>query len=293
MKRLPNYSSVFLLLFASSPFSLEAAKPSEWAGLWRLEQRAEGGAQVYHLLVSSDAETPKFEVYSPDWLSFQVIDTSHQGTRVRLGMDIGGKPFSFDMQLEGESSKGNWSLLHPQYPLRGNLVGRRMLSAGNWRPFEGVNRLQTGQGLIDVSGYLLENAPLGNLDRFTAFWSTQVEPLVYPLIHQSLYGKGFLEEELKAEQLKFVYKALKQKQFRAYWEYFTKTYRKVHGDMVKKFPGIDIKNLLVTLPPFKDSRTVTRAVGGILFNFVDVKESRRFSRQKFPYFLAQQILPLD
>ena len=248
------------------------------------------GLSIHHLFISDRLQPSTSQLYLSDWRGLPIITVSAKDSNLHVGLDRAGKPFSLDAKLEGTGLRGRWLLLSPQYPADGPLVGRKVLTLPEWRPFEGVNRLQTAEGLLDLVGYLFRNAPVESFQEFQAFWNSEAEPIFYPVLDQFLYGSRELEEGLKQKQLRILYRFVRQSELSTYSTRFAESYRKVHRDLAQLFPKIEMKNLVVAMPPLEGVATLTQVVGGVYFTFVDVKDSRKFSSRQLPYFLARHIL---
>ncbi|MBI4446804.1 MAG: hypothetical protein HY645_12965 [Acidobacteria bacterium] len=284
---------IVLVAIAVCGVSLLASSPpdgSGWTGLWRVEQRSDNSdAQVYHVLVKTGKAMPQVEVFNVDWVNLAIVKVTTQGNLLRFSSEMGGKPFNFELTQNGGAMSGKWSLVHPQYPLRGHLVGRRMLAQDQWKPFEGVNRVQSPEGLIDLYGYLIEKAPRGGSDVFTKFWEDEVEPKFYPLLHDLMYGRGTLQEGLRQEQLSRIYTGLNENKLEIARNHVREHYKSVHKELTLKLKT-EMKSLTVVLPPMKRLTTDTRAVGGFFFTFLNLAEVQSYNPDQLRFLLAQQIL---
>ncbi|MGH9341411.1 MAG: hypothetical protein ACRD1R_17950 [Acidobacteriota bacterium] len=289
MKRI--IGSFFVSVFLHTP-SLPADQDlSNWLGLWRIEQQSDAqNAVVYHLQISGDASALKLKLFSSEWLEVKVRSISKEPGQVTFYWEVGGKPFSMTLHPAQTGATGEWMLSHPQFPMKGAALARKVFSQANREPFEGTRRLQTAEGLVDLTGRLLKEAPLDSLEAFTAYWNKSFEPEYYPLVHDYLYGRQVLRKGLKGSQLKTVYEQLARASFKTHASEFSSLYTKVRRDLSQKFPDVLNKNALITLPPFSGAKSETKNFGGAIFTFVDVHSTKTLPREQLPYFIAHQVL---
>ena len=190
--------------------TVPAPASTNWTGVWRITAFTSGSASgIYHVVVSGEKEE-QVQVYDEMGRQLGLLSAGFEGKRLSLVSTRSQRkplPLSFEAARRDGRLEGEWSFFHPQYKAGGELSGVRVMSSSRWIPFEELHK-QRKNGFVDVSGFLLESAPLKNLQQFLAFWDRQVEPIYYLLSQRWLYGSGN-DPGRKKKQLTRVFRLLK------------------------------------------------------------------------------------
>ena len=209
----------------------------------------------------------------------------------RFVWEKSGVPLSVDVRLETPNRlRGRWTFVHPQYQYEGKAVAHKLLSVTHWTPFEGINKIQTADGLIDLAGYLAEKATTLGQREFIEFWDYEAEPDFFILFDRLIYGNKTVDRAHKKQLQEQIYQALTSGDVAANASRFSKMHREVHRDLVEALQGLDIISAIITLPPLKGLNSDVENLGGGLFSLVRLEDWAGVSPQQAPYFVAQQIL---
>ncbi|MFQ5739940.1 MAG: hypothetical protein ACE5JX_13100 [Acidobacteriota bacterium] len=199
-----------MLVFYANVVVCSAA--SDWTGLWRLTRFHQGRVDgTYHLFISDEVKN-RITVY-PDNARPMVLQRSRIGDKT-LEFQVGSSnirtiPLLFKVTRQGDRLWGEWVFAHFQYQLSGSVTGFRVMALSRWNPWEHLDRWR-GQPLIDIGGFLLENAPLDDFAKFDAFCLREVEPVYYFLVQKWLYGDGTDPLTTRKQQLRRLFDLLKR-----------------------------------------------------------------------------------
>jgi hypothetical protein len=254
-RSLVRFARTFLptLLLAGSiatPVLSAADVPDGWLGLWRLVPREKSGVaqQGMHVLITSDEGRPGVWLYDQDFFrAFQARNVELDESRLRYQSPAMSKEFSVTLTRRGDRVEGEQELRHPQFRAKSELVGFRVIPEETWRPLESVRRLADTDGIVPVAGILVREAPQGSLEEFTRFWDERIQPAVYGLIHDVMYGAQGGETE-RREFLAKVFALVKDPAFRSSVERVEATHRQVVADLKQSLPDLLYKNSVVLLP---------------------------------------------
>ncbi len=263
---------------------------SGWEGLWRLEQRSTlTGSIVSHLFVPDADKKAKTILYRFGWQEQPTEKLEISGNQLKIRLDLSGKPVKLDAERNGNQLTGEWLLFHPQYPHDGALKGFRVHGAGDWELFGGLKKLRTEQGFIDFAGFLARESPPGE-QAFVKFWEETVVPEFYTVIHDFVYGEKIFDRELPKDQVRSIQRIVQRPEFKESAVNFAKVYEKVRKDLAKEYEEMGLLNSLIRMPPMKGFKSQTREIAGGLITLVDVQaETKRWSAEQLPYFIAQQV----
>ena len=115
-------------------------------------------------------------------------------------------------------------------------------------------------------------------------------PEFYTIIHDFLYGEKILDRRLPRERIGTIQRVVQRPEFRAAASNFAEVYAKVRKDLAKEYQEMGLLNSLITMPPIKGFKSQTREIAGGLVTFVNVhEETKRWSSEQLPYFVAQQV----
>ncbi len=245
-----TFMPTLLLAGSIATPALSAADPSDgWLGLWRLVPREKSGAgQAMHVLVTSDEGGPSVWLYGENFFrAFQARNVELDESRLRYQSPAMSKEFSVTLTRRGDRVEGEQELRHPQFRVKSELVGFRVVADGTWRPLESVRRLADTDGIVPVAGILVREAPQGSLEEFTRFWDERIQPAVYGLIHDVMYGAQGGETE-RREFLAKVFTLVKDPAFRSTVERVEATHRQLVADLKQSLPDLFYRNSVVLLP---------------------------------------------
>lgn len=250
----------FLLVVLLSAFLCEAALAvsdprAPWTGLWRILQQTQEGPAPIHLYVPP-GETPP-TLYDASWQTEIVTDWKFEEKGLQLTVSHRVGAVQFRGIREGDSVKGEWKLLHPQYESTDSFQGERVFPSPRWGPFEGANRIEKAHRLIDLAGYLEDRKGL-SADEFARWWGEE--------IHTDFYV--FLDG---APSAGVVFKRLQQPGLEEKSRKLDEVVRDLRSDLRKLIPDPPFRERIVTRP-FGGSDMRALRVGDQIFLLIDLTE---------------------
>lgn len=198
-------TSLLSVLIALMSVGLATAS-DDWTGLWRVSRFYQGKLDgVYHFRIS-DQPGDRVTVFTDDFRPMINQSVTFDGDVLEIQVAnsaIQPLPLLFKLRRKMANLAGNWVFSQFQFdqPLEGKAVGFLVLPQGEWDPWRLVKE-HRGDRTLDLLGLLREKAPLRTFGRFQSFWTEQVEPDFYVLIHHWLYGDGKNPEDTKRESLR-------------------------------------------------------------------------------------------
>lgn len=177
-----------LAVLVSLAFSTVVSASSEWNGLWRITTFYEDEFNaLYHLAISGE----EIRVFDEMGRKLEVPEATASAETLDLLIAPATKPHPFRLTgaRQGDQVTGEWTFFVGQYSATGKLKAERVFEQAPWDPFEAI-RADWKDGLIDLTGFLLKEAPRSQFDEFVSFWNRQVLPRYYFLVQGWLYGEG-------------------------------------------------------------------------------------------------------
>lgn len=163
-----------------------------WVGLWDL-QIPEAVEQEVHLVVHSKE---RVELFNPDWLPYVVIFSRFDDEEFEIHATFESRGDIFVLKGQrGEtriSGHAEYQGRLPQYTLRQEMSGERILSEPIPSPLEWLRSLQEDE-VIDVVDVVLEKGRDKSLSDFREAWDEAVQRYYY-LLKDWNTGADFLEK---------------------------------------------------------------------------------------------------
>ena len=183
------------LLYLVFPSRVEG---QEWKGLWRVTNLDEQGRASTNLhLHISTGEVEDIRVYDNASRPLHVINWEMQGKELFVSTTRDStKPLPLNLTLirSGNKVAGNWAFQHPQYPVKGPIVAKQILSRGPSEFSEVVRPFRTNR-VLDLVTPLLAESPFHEFSQFNSYWEDQILPTAYYLVQSWLYGSVNETEE--------------------------------------------------------------------------------------------------
>lgn len=176
---------------------------SSFTGSWRVTVNDE---RVMHFVVSPDNEVT---VYSETWVPMTIVESSVSEDSILVKTLYGGtlQGTTFEGMKLGNQIQGKAIAQVFQYETEGSFSADQVSQTQFSQPIAWVSQVRDDD-LIDVLGFLVEEAPKEDLEAFIAFWEEKVEPRYYIFLHQLIYGNSRGKED-RHELLGKVFESLK------------------------------------------------------------------------------------
>ena len=166
-----------LTLAATLAFGLSFV-PDPWSGFWRIEQISTEKTTVYHLWVSNGG---RLHLYDDAWKSLSLTPSSEaQGEALKLSQYFKGGQIVWAGQLDGESVKGDWEFLHPQYRVKGDFSGTRFsrVRLPAWSPLKAAHANTSPEKVLNLARLLTEQST--SPEQFQNYWTGTFVPGFLP-----------------------------------------------------------------------------------------------------------------
>jgi hypothetical protein len=168
---------------------------------------------VYHILIV-DSSADGVTVYDHQGrpLIVQSISLDSEALDLQVAYSvIQPLPVAFRLTRNQERLSGEWlfSQFQLSQPVQGAATGFRAFSDSQWEPWAAVEKHRR-EGVIDLLGLALENAPFKNFRAFETFWKRDIEIPLYFVVEPWLYGDGRQWEKQRREVLNGIFEVLRK-----------------------------------------------------------------------------------
>lgn len=221
-----------------------------------------------------------------------------------MAIQAGSRVVTLKGVAKGQSWMDKWISFHPQFPVSGDYQIHKVFNTPRWQPFGRMGMVETEEGVFDITGFLNKNADLSSFEAFLSDWQKKIEPDIYPLVHNALYGVDYYNAERRTARLRSAYDLLKDPAFRQRAADFLSEFREVKQDLDRKYPGLKLDPRFAS-SPFGDSASEILHIHGFECNCPAKKEGKsepvftvinlkaateKYSGTRLKYFLAEQML---
>lgn len=220
---------------------------SSWVGLWRIEPAEGSESSQVLLVVSKEGERLTSVLYSESWFKHRVRSWEFSEDSVVLGTEVSGRAYEFRLSRNGERLSGSWELKHPQYRERRDVIGHRIAEVNHWDPHEGLRKLADSSRLVDLSGYLVRNAPLESFDQFQEYWDREVKTAFFRVFYSVLYRSGISNQQ-RQERLKKIWNTLRSESFRKLSSDLSEYRARILAELREKHPEFYFPIHFVSMP---------------------------------------------
>lgn len=182
--------------------------------MWRVGRFFEGTLDgLYHVMIA-DKSADRVTVYDAHGrpLIIQSVSVGTETLEVQVSYSvIQPLPVAFKLTRTEERLSGEWvfSQFQLSESLQGAAIGFHVFSDSDWEPWAAVEQHRS-EGVIDLLGMALKNAPFRNFRAFETFWKQEVEIPYYFVVESWLYGDGKEWEKKHHEILNGIFQVLRR-----------------------------------------------------------------------------------
>ncbi len=255
--------TIFMLLCFLTIGAVQAQ--TGWTGAWVLCIQGDQKELGFAVVSESDGKVT-VRYYNRLW---EPQDLGEQGVKngnLVFSSTPHASTFRFELIAGAPGrAEGTWTLIHPQAKKSGGIVARRVVSANNWDPFDGLRAQASPNQIVDLNKFLMDKAPRVSLQQFIRFWHSEVEPQFFVLLSDVFYGKkGELEPDFET-LLRPVYESVRKKAYRDLSVQAASDLNRIIGEIKVKHSEFYRDNPMVLMPSFGRVKITSDFFNGRLY----------------------------